>query len=78
MIHYCVFIQRGFVISITFLWIVLVLVFYTQPNTPGVLNRLLESPTLASLPSQKILANDYHIFQTFNNCGPAALSGEGV
>ncbi len=26
-------------------------------------------------PSQsKILANDYHIFQTFNNCGPASLS----
>ncbi len=23
---------------------------------------------------RKILTNDYHIFQTFNNCGPAALS----
>ena len=30
---------------------------------------ILESP-----PINKILANDYHIFQTFNNCGPAALS----
>jgi tetratricopeptide (TPR) repeat protein len=24
--------------------------------------------------TEKILANDYHVFQTFNNCGPAALS----
>src|SRR3972149_10206152 len=31
--------------------------------------------TLPPLPSQKVLSNDgYHIFQTFNNCGPAALS----
>jgi hypothetical protein len=28
----------------------------------------------ALLPSSKILENEYHIFQTFNNCGPAALS----
>ncbi|MBP6882238.1 MAG: C39 family peptidase [Candidatus Levybacteria bacterium] len=25
-------------------------------------------------PDQKVLANSYHIFQSFNNCGPAALS----
>jgi hypothetical protein len=25
-------------------------------------------------PSSKILSNNYHIFQSFNNCGPAALS----
>lgn len=25
-------------------------------------------------PSSKLLQNDYHVFQTFNNCGPAALS----
>ncbi|MCR4324331.1 MAG: C39 family peptidase [Candidatus Curtissbacteria bacterium] len=30
--------------------------------------------TLENPPAQKILANDYHVFQTFNNCGPAALS----
>lgn len=29
---------------------------------------------LATPPSQKLLPNNYHIFQTFNNCGPAALS----
>ena len=34
------------------------------------------TPTLPPLPSQKILPNDYHVFQTFNNCGPAALSME--
>ncbi|MBI2641422.1 C39 family peptidase [Candidatus Roizmanbacteria bacterium] len=36
------------------------------------------SPTpqvqLMKLSPSKILANDYHVFQTFNNCGPAALS----
>src|SRR3989304_127405 len=26
------------------------------------------------IPSSKVLPTDYHIFQTFNNCGPAALS----
>lgn len=29
---------------------------------------------LKPLPTQKILSNDYHVFQSFNNCGPAALS----
>lgn len=29
---------------------------------------------VSSLSVQKILANDYHVFQTFNNCAPAALS----
>ena len=34
------------------------------------------TPTITlSIPQQrKALNNDYHIFQTFNNCGPAALS----
>ncbi len=30
--------------------------------------------SLANIPVSKILSNDYHIYQTFNNCGPAALS----
>lgn len=35
-----------------------------------------QSPTLIPLniPIAKTLNNDYHIFQTYNNCGPAALS----
>lgn len=32
------------------------------------------SPTLLPIPSRKTLFTDYHIFQSFNNCGPAALS----
>lgn len=32
------------------------------------------APAPASLPLQKTLENDYHVFQTFNNCGPASLS----
>jgi len=30
--------------------------------------------TLATAPQSKILETNYHIFQTFNNCGPAAFS----
>lgn len=33
-----------------------------------------EPPTFKEIPSRKVLNNDYHIFQTFNNCGPAAMS----
>ena len=32
------------------------------------------SPQLRTPPPQKALLNTYHIFQTFNNCGPAAMS----
>ena len=30
--------------------------------------------TLPPTPLNKVLPTDYHVFQTFNNCGPAALS----
>lgn len=30
--------------------------------------------TLQTPPPAKTLQNDYHVFQTFNNCGPAAMS----
>lgn len=32
------------------------------------------TPTLPPLPNSKTIENNYHVFQTFNNCGPAALS----
>jgi len=32
------------------------------------------TPTLQQPPLSKTLQNDYHIFQSFNNCGPASLS----
>ncbi|MCL4366828.1 C39 family peptidase [Patescibacteria group bacterium] len=32
------------------------------------------TPTSKPLPQTKLLKSDYQIFQTFNNCGPAALS----
>ena len=42
---------------------------------------LIDAPTsptptaiLKTPPTSKILNNDYHVFQTFNSCGPAALS----
>ena len=31
-------------------------------------------PVLEQPAASKLLENDYHVFQTFNNCGPAALS----
>lgn len=33
-----------------------------------------QAPTLPPIPTKKVLPTSYHIFQTFNNCGPAALS----
>lgn len=44
---------------------------YTSTVTPTVVSSL---PKLKELPDSKTLQNDYHIFQTFNNCGPASLS----
>ena len=42
----------------------------TNPPTPTPTPQLiLEQPAIS-----KILENNYHVFQTFNNCGPAALS----
>ena len=32
------------------------------------------TPTLPKPPTKKILPTSYHVFQSFNNCGPAALS----
>jgi len=32
------------------------------------------TPSTSGLPTAKTLSNDYHVFQTFNNCGPASLS----
>lgn len=34
----------------------------------------MEAPTPTSIPEKKVLDTDYHIFQSFNNCGPASLS----
>lgn len=45
---------------------------------PAEIKKLIPSPTptitLQTTAPSKILVNDYHIYQTFNNCGPAALS----
>lgn len=50
---------------------------FTDKVTSNI-NHLKASPTPSpiniQLPASKILSNDYHIFQTYNNCGPAALS----
>lgn len=35
---------------------------------------LTPTPNQVILPNAKTLQNNYHIFQTFNNCGPASLS----
>ncbi|OGK18132.1 hypothetical protein A2866_06595 [Candidatus Roizmanbacteria bacterium RIFCSPHIGHO2_01_FULL_39_8] len=52
----------------------------TQLEIPLVVSPVPDSPTpsptpiLLAPPGSKILNNNYHVFQTFNNCGPAALS----
>jgi hypothetical protein len=39
------------------------------------INKVSPTPTLPAIPNYKVLSNGgYHIFQSFNNCGPAALS----
>jgi len=44
-------------------------------KTPDVIKEVIPSPTLPAIPNAKTLSNGgYHIFQSFNNCGPAALS----
>lgn len=68
--------------SFTVFWLVyrnqITLKPQTQFNTETVRVREASptpTPTLTPvLPLQKILPSDYHVYQTFNNCGPAALS----
>lgn len=44
-------------------------------QTKQVVNIASPTPTLPSIPNAKTLSNGgYHVFQSFNNCGPAALS----
>jgi len=70
------------VISIVVLMALAVIVFYLvnrkQPTPPNIFPNEVETPRDAipkkNLPLQKILESDYHIFQSFNNCAPAALS----
>ncbi|MDP3941530.1 MAG: C39 family peptidase [bacterium] len=45
-----------------------------QTANPSLTSPPSPSPTPTPLPEKVFLANDYHVFQTFNNCGPAALS----
>jgi len=48
--------------------------FYRYLTSPGPVFSPSPAITLKPLPQSKILPNGYHTFQTFNNCGPAALS----
>lgn len=46
-------------------------------TTPSLLERQKISPIpspLSEIPDRKILPTSYHVFQSFNNCGPASLS----
>lgn len=44
------------------------------PNSPSPTVTPVPKVNLKPSPVSKILPGDYHIFQSFNNCGPAALS----
>lgn len=69
-------------LGVGFVWFVIWgrIYFFEQKviQTPAIIQNILPSPTpsvtLQSPPSAKTLPNNYHIFQSFNNCGPAALS----
>ncbi|OGC51196.1 hypothetical protein A2W32_05650 [candidate division WWE3 bacterium RBG_16_37_10] len=45
-----------------------------SPDSPKTTPAEATPISLSKPPVQKTLKNDYHIFQTFNNCGPASLS----
>ena len=45
-----------------------------KSNIPTILPTPTPIPIPLSVPKAKTLPNDYHIFQSYNNCGPAALS----
>src|SRR3989344_8765835 len=41
----------------------------------SVIPTFIPEPTIAiTIPNSKVLPGTYHVFQTFNNCGPAAFS----
>lgn len=42
-----------------------------KPNTSE-LNS--QDTSMPEIPDKKVLSTDYHVYQTFNNCGPASLS----
>lgn len=51
--------------------------YASSPEESGVTNsqnRDKDETEVKPIPTRKVLNNNYHIFQTFNNCGPASLS----
>lgn len=66
--------------SIFFILLCMILyrvLFYQEPATRQTLSAVTQNTSdtkLPELPKSKTLTNDYHIFQSYNNCGPAALS----
>ncbi len=42
--------------------------------TPSVEPTTILEEVVITVPTRKVLSNNYHVFQTFNNCGPASLS----
>lgn len=80
--------HRIFIIALLVVTFMSVCIFFLQrnqtqqfSNSPIFQTPIPNLPTTTSSPSllespetSKSLSNDYHVFQTFNNCGPAALS----
>ncbi len=58
----------------------LVFIFLPRNNNSVIPPIITPEPTIAptipvtKAPDEKILGNDYHVYQSFNNCGPASLS----
>src|SRR3972149_669531 len=49
-------------------------ILLNTPTVAVVVPSATPTPTLNPPPTSKILSGNYHVFQSFNNCGPAALS----
>jgi hypothetical protein len=74
--------KKGRIVWVSLLAIIVILILVRifsasgNPTTASVQNEVKgDNPTpYPSIPPEKTLQNDYHTFQTFNNCAPAALS----
>lgn len=63
-----------FIILIIFLISELNILRKTQTSSNAAAPQITPSLALQPIPAKKSLKSDYHIFQSFNNCGPASLS----
>lgn len=70
--------KKIILLSTAIILLTLPIIFLKEEVKEGVISEnvslLKPTPSPTPIPTSKILDSSYHIFQTFNNCGPASLS----